>query len=159
MIVPYNLLTQYENFEVKLVSDVISDHDHPLTSNSNPPDHSFLQCSVQLSGYSKLNEINFDKEDQASGNTDNSHNFLKRKYNVKSISTNIFSSERCVVALNGIIDSLLRVQNVKNEIDAIYDTLINTLHDEMSEHILYKDIRSSTRKVKNRGKPYWNNEL
>ncbi|CAG2240243.1 unnamed protein product [Mytilus edulis] len=143
----------------KLVSDVISDHDLPLASNSNPPDHSFLQCSVQLSGYSKLNEINFDKEDQASGNTDNSHNFLKRKYNVKSISTNIFSSERCVVALNGIIDSLLRVQNVKNEIDAIYDTLINTLHDEMSEHILYKDIRSSTRKVKNRGKPYWNNEL
>ena len=105
MIVPYNLLSQYENFEVKLISDIISEYNLPFASHSNPPDHSFLQCSVQLSGYFKPMKKDYDKEDEALKHSENSHGFLKRKYNVKSIPSNIFTSERCAVTLNGIIDS------------------------------------------------------
>ena len=61
--------------------------------------------------------------------------------------------------LNSIIDSMLRTQDVKSEINNIYETHINTLHEEMRERHVYRDINASSNRAKNRTKPYWNDEL
>ena len=57
-------------------------------------------------------------------------------------------------------DSLLDHQNIEGKINSIYETLIESLHDEMDSRLDYKEFTPNTNKRKRRNsKPYWNTEL
>ncbi|CAG2214260.1 unnamed protein product [Mytilus edulis] len=51
MITPHASFTKFYDFEVKLVSDLLIDHNIEVHPNSRVPDHSVLQCSFDYSEY------------------------------------------------------------------------------------------------------------
>lgn len=117
MIVPYNELAQYRNIEIKLISDIILQNNIPLTPSISIPDHSVLMCSFQLSSYCKI----IKQQSQDNARSDATKN---RKYKVSYIPQDIFTSERRTRALEGVIDSLLRLKGANKEVNSIYETLI-----------------------------------
>ncbi|CAG2194034.1 unnamed protein product [Mytilus edulis] len=157
MITPHASLTKFYDFEVKLVSDLLIDHNIEVHPNSRVPDHSVLQCSFDYSEYRNYTSPQVAKTPIYENNCVKS---VRRKYDVTKIPNDIFKSERCVRCLDKVVDSLLDRHNIEQRINSIYETLLNTIHDEMDNVLDYKDLGQSTHKRKRRNtKPYWNNEL
>ena len=85
---------------------------------------------------------------------------LNRKYKVDSVPPNIFHGEHCLDQLNDVIHKLESAENVRGEIDSLYEKLVSTLHMEMDTHLRYRDINKGAKKRKRHfGKPCWCNEL
>ncbi|CAG2245226.1 unnamed protein product [Mytilus edulis] len=157
MITPHASLTKFYDFEVKLVSDLLIDHNIEVHPNSRVPDHSVLQCSFDYSEYRNYTSPQVAKTPIYENNCVQS---VRRKYDVTKIPNDIFKSERCVRCLDKVVDSLLDRHNIEQRINSIYETLLNAIHDEMDNVLDYKDLGQSTHKRKRRNtKPYWNNEL
>ncbi|CAG2197290.1 unnamed protein product [Mytilus edulis] len=157
MIVPYTVLPNVCNFEVKLISSLLIDYDIQLATNSRIPDHSILTCTLNISEYERIRNERLNRcETSSKGMKYQS----TRKYNVSAIPQGLFASERCTRCLEHVVDSILDVRNIGGRINTIYETLIDALHNEMDDNMDYIDFTPSSNKRKRRNaKPYWNNEL
>lgn len=158
MIIPYSDSDKYNNFEVKLISDLLIDYDIDVYSDSRVPDHSVLTCTFKYCEYENNSELQTVSENQSPVSSGNKKHF--RKYNVSNIPSDIFGSERCVRNLEKVSDSLLNIRIIENRISTIYNTLINVLHEEMDDKTDYKDLTQnrSTRK-RSKARPYWNDNV
>lgn len=159
MIVPYTVLPNVCNFEVKLISSLIIENGVQLSTNARLPDHSILTCSFRISEYDQLNKNILDTTENVTDTTNIKYQST-RKYNVSNIPQDLFTSERCMRCLENVIDSLLDIRNIDDRINTIYESFIEAIHHEMDNKVDYKDYTPSSNKRKRRNaKPYWNNDL
>ncbi|CAG2185372.1 unnamed protein product [Mytilus edulis] len=141
MIVPYTVLPNVCNFEVKLISSLLIDYDIQLATNSRIPDHSILTCTLNISEYERIRNERLDRcETSSKGMKYQS----TRKYNVSAIPQGLFASERCTNCLEHVVDSILDVRNIGERINTIYETLIDALHNEMDDNMNYIDFTPSS---------------
>ena len=122
------------------------------------PDHSILICNVSLSAYDVSHSEQEDS--QTLTQTESEFSRLNRNYNVDVVPLNIFQDDQCREQLNDVIRKLESAENIRDEIDSVYEEFVSTLHTEMDKHLRYRDINSEARKRKRHfGKPWWCDEL
>lgn len=157
IIVPHTHFDQIDDFEVKLVSECIDNYKLHIGS-ATQPDHSILQCKLNVSKYKDYHE----KEQRTNLAYKTSKNELpNRKYDTKTIPIDIFTNERSARAIVRVIERLENVQNCQDELDNIYESFVDIVTTEMNEKLSYK-VKTTTSSRKNgRGnkKHWWNNEL
>jgi len=126
--VPYTDFKNCSNFEVKLISDIMTDYDIHPAAGATIPDHSVLICELTISNYLSART---EKTDYSQ----NHENETRRVYNVSSIPIDIFNNERCARAITTVTQTLENYQNRNDEIDVIYKEFVDLLHDEMDKHL------------------------
>ncbi|CAG2212577.1 unnamed protein product [Mytilus edulis] len=155
--VPYTDLTNYSNFKVHLISDIISEFEIQPAAGATMPDHSVLTCELSLSDY-----LQYTKQTYTENNIDQGRMFeRKRVYQVKNIPNGIFTNERCRHAIANVIEAIECFQSGLREIDNLYKLFVDTLHSEMDQQLVYKDKHSGHNGKRRRkiGKPYWNSNV
>jgi hypothetical protein len=144
--IPYSDLSKHTDFEVKLISDIISEFKIKPAAGATIPNHSVLTCKLLLSDYKEYSISTFENNEIKL----NPSNEKRRLCNVKSIPNDAFSKERCKHALLNVIDLIQNFQKGIIEIDYVYKLFVDTLHKEMDEKIPYKDkqTRQSNKRMK-----------
>ena len=122
--IPYSDLSKHTDFEVKLISDIISEFKIKPAAEATIPNHSVLTCKLLLSDYKEYSISTFENNEIKL----NPSNEKRRLCNVKSIPNDAFSKERCKHALLNVIDLIQNFQKGIIEIDYVYKLFVDTLH-------------------------------
>ena len=131
-----------------------------IDMNTKVPDHSLVNCTVNLSCYAGFND-HIDQQDvnQTPGNGRCQQHPVHRRYRTSVISSDIFENARCRRCLGDIVNQLETTVTNQDGIDNEYEKLIELIHEEMDRNLDYKDYTPGMKKRKKRSKPYWDDEV
>ena len=131
-----------------------------IDMNTKVPDHSLVNCTVNLSCYAGFND-HIDQQDvnQTPGNGRCQQHPVHRRYRTSIISSDIFENARCRRCLGDIVNQLETTVTNQDGIDNDCEKLIELIHDEMDRNLDYKDYTPGMKERKKRSKPYWDDEV
>ena len=159
-LVPKLQLHYVSDFSVTTVTDATEQYDITLDMNTKIPDHSLVNCNLNLSRYEDFHEYMINGETHGTGNGRYStHHPVHRRYRVSILPRDLFDNERSRRCLGDIITRLHTAARDQDHIDTAYQELIGHIHTEMDTNLSYKDYTPGTQKRRKRSKPYWDDEL
>ena len=125
-----------------------------VAPTSRIPDHSLLTLDLSLS-FHVLEGI--DDENAAPTNADVNKQ-QKNKYIVRNIPQEFLQSPGVCTALHNIINKIECNRETQNDVDNIYNELIDVIIQEMNSVLLVPSSKHTKKRFKIR-KPYWNDDL
>ena len=128
-----------ENSELKLL----------LSNSCKTPDHSIILIEFEYGN---------DIEDTEETGTDNK-NLGYRKYSFQNQNHNFLNNEIWNSAMIKIIETLENNLKTKEQLNVLYENLIQSIITEMDTYLEFKDIDKTMTKKYKHSKPYWNEQL
>ncbi len=155
VVTPHENLNICLNFKVLPMSDIIDQYKlHSfINERSKPPDHSVLLFELKLSDSTYGHNTTINQTPPS--------NSKIRRYNLKCINNNIFTSDMARNALDNVIDCIIMSRENQENIDMLYENLCSAITTEMENEVPFKEfnVSDNTRKKFKSNKPFWNDEL
>lgn len=152
VLVPYEHLCKYNNFEVILSADALQNSfDIQTLEHLSIPDHSLLVWEVSFN----TSIQNVTKEELS-----NAH-YTHLKYDKHNIPTEFMCENDILTKINNSILELEQNQNQQAHINNVYSSFTDILKDEMNKFLNPRIVVIDGTKNKKRRtkKPWWNEEL
>ena len=84
---------------------------------------------------------------------------IYRKYSFQNPNDNFLNNDIWTSAVCEIIDILERNIQTRDQLNALYEKLVQSIINEMDTYLQFRDINSTMRKKYKHSKPYWNEQL
>ncbi len=157
ILVSQQSLSNCSDFKIQSPIELINEFNLKglISSRSKPPDHALLSFKLCINTCL----LQDDNPSDQSVNSNSNQSF--RKYNFHQIREDFAQSDSCTNDILELINKIECNRQTQEELDNIYDSLTNTIVNEMNQEIPYSDItcKSKQRKKWRKRQPFWNDEL
>ena len=173
IIVPHEHLYMVKSFRVSTVLDLMNEYGVMYDANSKLSDHSILcakiivaeeeilpESSTQHSTCQSIHKLCCDRSRVEHKSNISPYSQPPRRFRKAAIPDTFLTSDEILIKYNEVITDLLKEKIEQEEMDKIYDKIVNMYYQEMSNFL--KEIRkspSSGKKARFTKRPYWSEEL
>jgi exonuclease III len=162
IVVPHDVFNLCHDFDVQSCESIVQNLgiQDLIAERSRCPDHALLSVTFNMYKCSSDLDRGAQRDLKENGYVeDGMRHKIKRRFDFSAIPDNFLQSNMAQNALIAVIDKLSEALLSQSDLNRTYDTLCNTIHEEMTNTIPYKDITNKEKKQFRNFKPYWTEEL